>query len=509
MLPGRGIHAVSVRSKILAPVLLIFVAAFGVIFFGASRVLDSQRQEYSQRIGRRVSSAVSGGLYTALMSGNKARAHEVMKAILADTELPPSRIAIRSTGGGYWLSASDLPIKHPRFALSPGPGQVASREFGPANARFVNTTTSLDNATACQSCHGSSRRTLGYLEVDLPVVWARQRHDVTLTAIAAIAGLSLVLLALAVVLSVHVAVVTPIKRLTGAVAVVERGSRRVQVQPGPEDEIGILGRRFNAMVAEVAEAEHALIEKEHQLASAEKLAGIGLMAAGVAHEINNPLTAVSVAAESINLPNISAQQQHKLSASILEGARRIQNIVSELLTLDQRRTLALSSEDIEDVVREAVSLRHIPDDVQVQYRFNSGLPKITVDRERIVRALGNIIKNAVQAMPDGGDLTLSGEPVGNGMLIDVRDTGSGIDPANLQRIFDPFFSMREVGEGFGLGLAFAHAVVKQHGGDILVKSEPGKGTVFTIALPLETPRQPEGKDFLEGMPDLEEDNNNA
>lgn len=95
------------------------------------------------------------------------------------------------------------------------------------------------------------------------------------------------------------------------------------------------------------------------------------------------------------------------------------------------------------------------------------------------------------------------------MLIDVRDTGSGIDPANLQRIFDPFFSMREVGEGFGLGLAFAHAVVKQHGGDILVKSEPGKGTVFTIALPLETPRQPEGKDFLEGMPDLEEDNNNA
>lgn len=500
----RDIRTVSVRTKILVPVLFIVVAVFAAILYGAALVLEAQRHEYSRRIGRRVSSAVAGGLHSALMTGRKTEAQEAIRVMLSEADLPPSQIAIRKLDGAYWIRGGDNTIPPHSFALKPSLKENSSREFSVGAARFINTTSVLPNEPECQSCHSPATRVLGYLEVDLPVVWVRQRHQATLTAIAVIAGLTLLLLAVAIVLSVQIAVVTPIKGLASAMTVVKGGHRDVQVEAGPEDEIGMLSRRFNEMVDEVAEAEHSLVEKEHQLARAEKLAGIGLMAAGIAHEINNPLTAVSMAAESINLPNATQEQRQRLSAYILEGTRRIQDIVAELLTLDQKRALNVTEQDVAEIVHAALAGRQIPGNITVHASLAPDLPKVHVDWERIVRAIGNLVKNALQAMPDGGELTLSAEAGKGEVLIDIKDTGGGIAPEHLHRIFDPFFSTREVGEGFGLGLAFAHAVVKQHGGDITVSSEPGRGTAFTISLPVEPGANPEEPGGSRDVSEMEE-----
>ncbi|MEI6915289.1 MAG: ATP-binding protein, partial [Armatimonadota bacterium] len=270
-----------------------------------------------------------------------------------------------------------------------------------------------------------------------------------------------------------------------------------------------LNTSFKEMLQEIASAERQLVETGQRLAKAEKLAGIGLMTAGVAHEINNPLAAVAIAAESLDLPGIKPEHRHRLATSIMEGTKRIQSIVTELLTLDPTRTIDRKSTAVRDVIDDVLSKLEIPSTISIDYRLEENLPSIRADRDSLSRALGNIFKNAIQAMNKGGILTISAEPIGSGMIITIEDTGYGMDIEQVERIFDPFYTTREVGFGFGLGLSFAHAVVKQHGGDILVRSEPGQGTVFMVALPLDEKDAVKQSDWLSRVPSLERESKDA
>ena len=230
---------------------------------------------------------------------------------------------------------------------------------------------------------------------------------------------------------------------------------------------------------------------EQQIRNSEKLASVGKLAAGVAHEINNPLGGILNCLYNLRKGTLSPSRQEEYWASMEDGVRRVQKIVRQLLDFSQQHEPAFVLTDINHVVdRVLVLTTHLfaPNRIVLETGFGQGLPNVMVDRHMIEQVLMNLVLNAVQAMKDGGVLTIRTSVVEGICVIEVRDTGSGIPPAVLPRIFDPFFSTKSEGEGTGLGLSVSLGIVERHGGKILVDSEVGKGTTFTLCLPVSRDR---------------------
>lgn len=474
----RRIHAVSLQTKIVLPVTVILAVAFAGIAYATARILELQRYHSSHRSAVRVSGLIEAGLRQAMMSGKSAQTARVILNVSRAGDV--SRVALRRRDGSYLVDTGTPSLQSQGHNAAPPPGSIESAEVG----QYVRVTRTIANEPVCYGCHPPSQTALGYLDVEVPTGWLKQRIQRTQRLIAAASAVGMMLVGLAITWALNAAVLNPVRQLGTAMARVRAGERTVRVAEEPADEIGQVGEAFNAMVDQVAAAELALVENQQRLAKAEKLAGIGLMAAGVAHEINNPLTAVSMAAESLNNPALSEAQRERLTSLVLEGSQRIQAIVAELLTLDRKQLLNTAAHDTAAVVRQALHSVDVPETIRVHFRVKEELPPVLVDRDRVARAIGNIVRNAVQAMPDGGELTLSARADGELMRVTISDTGPGIAPDVARRIFDPFFSTREVGQGFGLGLAFAHNIVAQHGGEITLASKPPEGAVFVVTLPL-------------------------
>ncbi|TKB92912.1 MAG: PAS domain S-box protein, partial [Nitrospira sp.] len=230
---------------------------------------------------------------------------------------------------------------------------------------------------------------------------------------------------------------------------------------------------------------------EQQIRNSEKLASVGKLAAGVAHEINNPLGGILNCLYNLRKGTLSPGRQEEYWASMEDGVRRVQKIVRQLLDFSQQHEPAFALTDIHHVVdRVLVLTTHLftSNRIVLETGFGQGLPNIMLDRHMIEQVLMNLVLNAVQAMRDGGVLTIRTSVVEGVCLIEVHDTGSGIAPAVLPRIFDPFFSTKKEGEGTGLGLSVSLGIVERHGGKILVNSEVGKGTTFTLCLPVSRDR---------------------
>jgi len=230
---------------------------------------------------------------------------------------------------------------------------------------------------------------------------------------------------------------------------------------------------------------------EQQIRNSEKLASVGKLAAGVAHEINNPLGGILNCLYNLRKGALSPSRQEEYWASMEDGVRRVQKIVRQLLDFSQQHEPAFALTDMNHVVdRVLVLTTHLfaQNRIVLETGFGQGLPNVMIDRHMIEQVLMNLVLNAVQAMKDGGVLTIRTSVVEGICVIDVRDTGSGIPPAVLPRIFDPFFSTKSEGEGTGLGLSVSLGIVERHGGKILVDSEVGKGTTFTLCLPVSRDR---------------------
>lgn len=230
---------------------------------------------------------------------------------------------------------------------------------------------------------------------------------------------------------------------------------------------------------------------EQQIRNSEKLASVGRLAAGVAHEINNPLGGILNCLYNLRKGTLSPSRQEEYRASMEDGVRRVQKIVRQLLDFSQQHEPEFALTDINHVVdRVLVLTTHLfaPNRIVLETVLGHGLPQVMVDRHMIEQVLMNLVLNAVQAMKDGGALTIRTFVVEGVCLVEVRDTGSGIPPAVLPRIFDPFFTTKSEGEGTGLGLSVSLGIVERHGGKIVVDSEVGKGTTFTLYLPVSRER---------------------
>ncbi len=236
---------------------------------------------------------------------------------------------------------------------------------------------------------------------------------------------------------------------------------------------------------------------ERQMRNAEKLASVGKLEAGVAHEINNPLGGILNCLYNLRKGALSPARQEEYWVSMEHGVRRVQKIVRQLLDFSQQHEPTFSPADINRIIDQVLGLTtHLfaPNRICLETFPGTGLPTVMVDRHMIEQVLMNLILNAVQAMKNGGVLTIRTSVAEGICRVEVSDTGSGIPASVLPRVFDPFFTTKGEGEGTGLGLSVNLGIVERHGGRILVESEVGKGTTFTLCLPVSRERSFAEKD---------------
>jgi len=277
----------------------------------------------------------------------------------------------------------------------------------------------------------------------------------------------------------------PIHNVVNAARSVAAGDLTAELTTDRKDEIGELTHTFNYMVQKLRE-ERALEEK---LREAEHLSGIAQLAKGIAHEIRNPLNFISLSIDHLKKKYTPDRDEDKqkfesLIISIKHEIQRLNKLVGDFLDYGKPLRLSLRRVDVGIIISEVlalVSAKAEKDGIRIHYQ-DGELPELSVDPELIKTCIFNVILNAFQAMPAGGDLNVGTVTSDGKAFIIIEDTGIGVSRENLQKLFDPFFSTKTT--GLGLGLAMTRRVVEEHGGKVDFQSTEGKGSTITISLPL-------------------------
>ena len=250
-------------------------------------------------------------------------------------------------------------------------------------------------------------------------------------------------------------------------------------------------QQLDAANQQLSASSKRLEENQEQLLQAEKLTSLGQMAASIAHEVNNPLTGVLVytqlLAKKMASDTLSKEVALDYLSKMASEIDRSSRIIRNLLGFARPSAPKLSTVDVNQVIEKALSLvahQAELERIQVTKELDPSLPKLWADFDQLRQVFVNLILNAIQAMENGGTLTLRTFPTNErGVRLKIEDTGSGISPENLRKLFTPFFTTKKKGQGVGLGLAVGHEIIEKHGGRIDVESKVGKGTTFTVSLP--------------------------
>ncbi|MFA7003966.1 MAG: ATP-binding protein [Verrucomicrobiia bacterium] len=373
--------------------------------------------------------------------------------------------------------------------------------------RLAVTMRPVRNDAKCEKCHGKDKPFLGAIVLEKSMAPAE----------AAIADNRNLLIIYGVIIFVLVSVVLwllivrfvtqPVSGLLQQMRKVQTGDLTVRVRPEGQDEINELGRGFDSMVGSLDTARRELQEShEKQIQQASKLATFGELASGIAHEIRNPLAGIGAAVEVLSEISDSKSQYGEVVREIHQQIARLNSTLRNLLDFARLREPQIAPCDVCGMIEPMLAL--VRPDAQKQHiriieNCPSDLPPICIDSQQVQQVILNIMINAIQAMPDGGTLTVGAEliewpavagsllapnndaPAGRDAIkpqpavrLTIRDTGIGIPADHMDRIFSPFFTTKH--RGTGLGLSITRTIVEKHGGNISVKSEPGKGTEFTI-----------------------------
>jgi signal transduction histidine kinase len=234
------------------------------------------------------------------------------------------------------------------------------------------------------------------------------------------------------------------------------------------------------------------IRLEEQLQQSDKLSSIGLLAAGVAHEVNTPLTGISSYSQMLMQQIPETDPRHQLLEKIHRQTSRASSIVNNLLNFSRVSDARLVPVALNQVLDDTIQLLEAQlrnTEIEVIRNYEPSLPLAPGNAAKLQQVFMNLILNARDAMPNGGRLEIATESNPDSILISFRDTGIGIAADHLAKIYDPFFTTKQIGKGTGLGLAVSYGIIRDHGGHIAVESQPGEGTVFQISLPLVTAHQ--------------------
>lgn len=392
----------------------------------------------------------------------------------------------------------------------------------PGGERMLGSTAVIRNEPTCSesSCHAhpADQTVLGVLDIVYPLSQIDREIRASTTGIMVFALGFVILAALLVSLLVDRAVYKPLADLKDGAARLAEGDLEKQIPVRSHDEFGQLAESFNTMTralrksrGELEEWGHTLEHKvaeatrELQLAQAEaargeKLASVGLLAAGIAHELNNPLTGVLTFSHLVRkqLPDDSPEAEDL--DLVIRETKRCATIIRRLLDFAREKTPEKKFTDLNQLVEQTsqlISQSAQIADIDIVLDLDESGPSVWMDEDLVKQVLMNLLVNAQHAIERDGRITIrtrvEDRPDGGGpdgksgrmAVITIRDTGCGIPEENLQRIFDPFFTTKGVGKGTGLGLSVSHGTITAHGGTIEVDSKVGEGTEFRIYLPLD------------------------
>jgi two-component system NtrC family sensor kinase len=295
--------------------------------------------------------------------------------------------------------------------------------------------------------------------------------------------LAVILSALVVSRSVSKKILEPIKEIEALTKSISAGTfTKIGMVP-PKDELGSVIDAINTM-------SEKLRTREEEIIQSKKLASMGILVAGVAHELNNPLNNISMIAQTYAelYDTLTEGQRMEFMRRVEDETERIKDIVKNLLDFSRPKEPNLKKSTVNEVLRHTLKLvQNMLDisNINTKIIYGKNLSPVYVDEDQIQQVLVNLIINAIQSMSTGGDLSIMTRPGESGRTveIEIRDTGKGIPSEFLAHIFDPFFTTKEEG-GTGLGLWVSYGIIKNHNGNIKVESTVGQGTVFTVELPV-------------------------
>ncbi|NCQ61312.1 MAG: HAMP domain-containing protein [Myxococcales bacterium] len=418
--------------------------------------------------------------------------------IVEDANIRESQVLIR----WVWLDAPDGDPRRPELPRGElrraAPGQVTVVKQRPRGER-------VDAIFTCVPITGPRPAA-----IELRESLAGQQDYVRTTIVrASLYAGALVILCGATVLGLGIVLVAlPARKLVEHARRIGAGDLSVRLRLPQRDEMGALAIELNHAAERLGEANER-VETEtkarfaalEQMQHGERLANVGKLAAGIAHEVGTPLNVVTGHAQLITeeYPEDSSAYQN---ASIITGqAHRVTAIMRQLLDFARRREPVRASQDMVALARQSASLvtsLALKKGIQIELELPEGEIRAWADTGQIQQVLTNLLVNGIHATAAGGVLTLGvesrevqppadrGRPIAKYVRLYVRDRGAGISPEIVRRIFEPFFTTKDVGEGTGLGLAVAHGIVKEHDGFIDVETELGKGSCFSVYLPPES-----------------------
>jgi len=407
--------------------------------------------------------------------------------IFSTDPLDAGRMVDKKAEACYGCHAADQPLERLPIAERTRIFQAAD------HGRVLGVINPIYNEPSCwqSDCHAHqpTQKVLGVLdismsldEVDRDMRASQQR--LLLFGVVAIAAVSSM-----IYLLVNRMVLKPVLEIVAATRKVAEGDLHYKIALTKRDEIGILANSFNAMTQKLSEA-------QRQIYQSQKLAAVGQLAAGVAHEINNPLTGV-LSYSSFLLKRAEDKPEFKEDLEVIvRETKRCREIVKGLLDFARQSPPEKHACDLTEIVERAVRIvltQLAVHQVDVEKNLRPGLPEIRADANQLQQVIVNLLLNANDAIGDGGGRIAlatnvvthagAGETQASEIELRVSDTGCGIPAANLQRVFDPFFSTKGP-KGTGLGLAVAWGIIEKHNGRIEVESEVGKGTTFRVLLPI-------------------------
>lgn len=526
-----------VRNSLKVKVGFYLVAALtaAVCLFTFMVVHNSRQQLLDQAISHvaQLSEVITKSTRFAMLSNQSSYIEKIIQDVGGQHDI--DRVRILSKNGQVIFSSyadeigtmvdqeaeSCLACHLDKDALNQSPMFGRPRFFDDGGRRMLGSTAVIRNELTCSSsdCHAhpADQTVLGVLDIVYPLDQIDEtiRRN-TITIIAFSLGF-VILAAILVSLLVQRVVYRPLNDLKDGASRLAEGDLEQKIPVRSDDELGQLAESFNSMTdalrksrAELQEwgrtleqkveaATHELDIAQAEAARGEKLASVGLLAAGIAHELNNPLTGVLTFSHLVRkqLPDDSPEAEDL--DLVIQETKRCATIIRRLLDFAREKTPEKKYSDINMMIEETTQLISQSaqlSDIDIIKNLDEQLPAVWIDEDLVKQVIMNMLVNAQHAIEDGGTITVrtreipdfrggdpEDEPVSMVEIV-VTDSGCGISEENLQKIFDPFFTTKGVGKGTGLGLSVSHGTIEAHGGQIEVESEMGVGTEFRVYLPL-------------------------
>lgn len=468
----------------------------GLMLVAASPVKDDKN---------RILGIVFGGV---LLNGNEELVDRAQRMLYRQERYQGRDLGTVTIFLDDYRIATNVTTAQGKRALGTRVSEQVYRQVMERGSRWVGRAYVLDawRIAAYEPIRDISGRPIGMLYagiLEAPFVRLRNKVVMVYLAIAVLTVAALVL----VVNWASGRIIRPVRELVAATEEIARGNLGYRVPVKGQDEIGQLGDSFNRMSAELKRVtdgylelnrtlEQKVVQRTKELEAArdslvqtEKLSSLGRMAAGIAHEINNPLTSIMLNSHLMKEKLPKNSRLHEPLDLIIEETARSSAIVKGMLEFSRQTVSHLRPTDINRALEKTLRLldsQLMMQKVSVSTDLSEELPQVPADEGKLRQVFTNIILNAGDAMPQGGRLEIATKWDGERrkVRISFADQGSGIPREVLPKIFDPFFSTKGI-KGTGLGLAISYGIIKQHGGEIEVQSREGRGTVFTVVLPLE------------------------